>query len=278
MAQVFLTGARGYLGACVALELRRRKVSFESLSGRLTDLDPGSVTATTVIHAAGALRHASEAVDLSNRAGTERLLAGLADRVPIVFASSRSVYGRAKSDAALTERCAVSPEDPYGASKAAAERAIIDSGRPFVIFRFSTLIGYGVNQAGRSFYAEAGRRFVTRRPVTLFTPDRAHDCIPVHAAAMAMVEAALGAGRAERALYNAAGPIGSLHQLMQDLEEAAAEAGLLPNLQRAPGPPSAWPLLDASAFNARFGHPAPPAKLAGELVRGLCSERPGGDD
>lgn len=278
MAQVFLTGARGYLGACIALELRRRKVRFEPLSGRLADLTPGSVSASAVIHAAGALRHAGEAVDRCNREGTERLLAGLADQVPVVFASSRSVYGRAKSDEALTEESPVSPADPYGASKAAAERAIVDSGGPFVILRFSTLIGYGVDQAGRSFYAEAGRSFVAGRPVTVFTPDKAHDFMHVHAAATAMVEAALGAGTAERGIYNAAGPIGSLHQLLQDLEAAAAEAGLSPVLKRAPGAPSAWPLLDASAFNARFGHRALPARLAGEVVSGLRTERPAGDD
>lgn len=272
MAPILLTGWSGYFGACIAAELRMRGVAFQALPVRLEQISPRSLDASLVIHAAGALRHRSVAADIVNRGGTERLLAGLTRRTPVVFASSRSVYGRATSAEPLSEAAPVAPLDAYGRSKADAERLIVESGHPHLILRLSTLIGYGAGGAGRSFHTQAARRLLAGEPVALYTPDRPHDFLPVRAAAFALVTAALAMGREERATCNLAGEPASLHRLLEELATAAAAAGLQPELRPMAGPPSAWPLLDAGAFHGRYGRPPTQGDLAGELVACLAAE------
>ena len=167
------------------------------------------------------------------------------------------------------------PRDPYGVSKARAEALIMEHGAPFVILRLSTLVGYGVGQAGHSFHSQAGRSFADGRPVTLYTPDRGHDYLCVRAAATALVDAALGACSDDRAVFNLGGDIGSLHALMNDLCDAARVEGLVPVLITKPAAPTNRPLLDTSAFRTRFGATSWPVDLATGLMKGLLKERAG---
>lgn len=73
----------------------------------------------------------------------------------IVFSSSCSVYGNASS--LITESSDLKPVNPYGVSKMVAEKAIINSGIPYSIFRFFNVVGtdpslelgLGVNNSSR---------------------------------------------------------------------------------------------------------------------------------
>lgn len=273
MATILLTGGGGYLGACVAAELTLRRQTFDVFSDRLDDDFGRAIEADIVIHLAGATRRRIHEVDAVNRAGVMRLLAAMRPDALILQASSRSVYGPAIHTEPVKEDHPCAPTDPYGVSKAEAEALIRARPGPYMILRLSTLIGWGIGQAGHAFHTQAGRAFVEGRPVSVFTPDRLQDGLSVRSAAAAIVDVVLGHGAGERETYNLGGPLVGVQALIEDLANAARRLNLKAEIQHQPGPPSPWPILDSAAFAARFGMPAQTEDLADYLIRGLMMER-----
>ncbi|MDL2338077.1 MAG: NAD-dependent epimerase/dehydratase family protein [Pseudomonadota bacterium] len=247
MAPLLLTGHRGYLGACVAALLTRAGVPHRMLATRLHEIAPASLDVSGVIHCAGSLRHRGDAVQMDNHChGTRVLLNGLVRPVPVVYVSSRSVYGRANAER-LDEAVTVAPVEAYGAAKRAAEIVIRESGVPFVILRSGTLIGMGVDNDGLSFMRQAVHRLLSGECVTRYTPDRSHDALDVWAAAQACVEVSQGARWNET--FNLAGPIRSLHATLNTLALACDAINLL---RESPDDSASWGVLDSQRFADRY--------------------------
>lgn len=252
MATVLLTGAAGYLGACVLAQARERGLEVQPLAGRLEAIAPGSLTADAVIHCAAARRNRPEAVDACNREGTRALLAGLAGRPRFIYVSSRSVY--APSEAPLVdEASALGTEDPYGASKLAGEALVEASGLPFVTFRSTALFGQGRGQTGDAFPGVALRAFLHGRPVCLHHPDRLTDYLDVETFAALLLDA-LGPGAHWGQAINAAGPPRSLHGMIRTLGRVVeAERSVRPILEGRVSPPPLYPMLATRRLEALFG-------------------------
>lgn len=266
MAPLLLTGHRGYLGACIAALLTRAGVPHRLLATRLHEIAPASLDVSGVIHCAGPLRHRGDAVQMDHHCGgTRSLLRGLTHRVPVVYVSSRSVYGRAPAEL-LDESTPAVPVEAYGAAKLAAEVAVRESGVPFVILRASTLIGFGVDQDGHSFLRHALHRLRAGETVTRYLPDRVHDALDVWAAAQACVDVAQGAHRNET--FNLAGPVRSLHATLDAL---AAACGAPNALRDRPDDSTTWGVLVSRRFSERHPtwQPRSDAALFGAWVDGL---------
>ena len=239
MDQVLLTGAGGYLGACV-------------LEGRLEAIPPGSLEVDAVIHCAGARRHRAAELDASNRQGTQRLLQGLKGSPRIVLVSSASVYGPGRGPTPIDEHAPVEDADAYGRSKLAAEGLVRDSGHPFVVFRATALFGQGGGW-GNAFPTAALEAFLGGRPVVLHTPDRPADYLQVGAFGDLLLRA-LGPGDHWDQVFNAGGPPRSVHGLIHGLARVFEEIqGTRPEIKEAPGPPSGYPLLSTQKLDACFG-------------------------
>lgn len=247
MAPLLLTGHRGHLGGCVAALLTRGGLPHRVLDTRLQDIVPASLDVSGVIHCAGPLRHRGDAAQMDDHChGTQALLRGLTGPVPVIYVSSRSVYGRAGARL-LDETASASPVEAYGEAKLAAEVAIRESGVPFVILRSSTLIGMGVDRDGHSFLRQAVHRLLRGETVTRYLPDRLHDALDVWAAAQACVEVWRGAHWNE--IFNLAGPARSLHDT---LEAMAAACGGVNLLHDAPDHSATWGVLDGRRFGDRY--------------------------
>jgi nucleoside-diphosphate-sugar epimerase len=243
MASVLLTGHRGYLGACVAELLERANIQLLTLPGRLQDVPKASLEVDRVIHCAGALRHRGDVVQQeSHLDGTQALLAALVRPTPVVYVSSRSVYG-ALSGAIINEEAPLVPTDTYGAAKLAAETAIRESGHPYVILRSSTLIGFGMSVDGHSFLRQALHRLLAGGSVVRFTPNRGHDALDVWAAAQACM--AVGLGDRWNETFNLAGTVRNMHVTIGLL---ATCCGLPNRVQDQQDNLAPWAILDARRF------------------------------
>jgi UDP-glucose 4-epimerase len=144
MAGVLVTGADGYLGRVVALRLeesgrevirlgRRREVDdpgSRRLCADLTDREQthavlAGVEIEGVCHLAARMNVRESLSDplgyfAANVGGTLNLLAALPPQVPFVLLSTGAVYGPAHCGP-LTEDLVPQPDNPYAASKLAAE-------------------------------------------------------------------------------------------------------------------------------------------------------------
>lgn len=135
-------------------ELRERVGgAVEYVEGEITDADAlGEVLrgADAVVHAAGTGGEADCLKDptrslLAHVYGTQVLAreARRANVARVVFTSTIAVYGTyTPRSMPLTEESEPRPDEFYGALKATAERALIDSGR-FRVLRLSNVYGYG---------------------------------------------------------------------------------------------------------------------------------------
>lgn len=199
---VLVTGATGQLGRplCAALRdaghavtaLGRDPARLAALTGSAPGLralaadlrddcaldaalsDPAHPPADAVIHLAGGVRGPGAlTADALNRDGTERLIAALR-RAPalqarpprVIFASSCAVYGD-RNGLWLTESYAPAPHTAYGASKLAAEQALLASGLPAVIARIAAVYGPGMRmmlvdqmRRGRALLPGEGQNFL----------------------------------------------------------------------------------------------------------------------
>ena len=126
----------------------------EVVYGELTsaaDVDRCVAGCRRVFHMAANVSHGSDRAAIwgPNVEGTARVAeaAARAGVERLVFISSTSVYGRAVSRRMLTEDSTPAPDSIYGASKLAAEAALLaahrQGGLPVVIVRTSNVLGPG---------------------------------------------------------------------------------------------------------------------------------------
>lgn len=254
MEKILLTGAHGYLGACIHQQVRQRGRLVEALTIRLEHIAPRSLDYDYVIHCAGALRHRSD-IFAGNVEGTQHLLRGLAQPTPIVYLSSRGVYSLGLTTP-LTEESPTEPLDDYGLSKRRAEDLIMESGHPYLILRATTLFGLGVNNLGRSFPAQALHAWQQGQTVTCYTPEREHDYLYVHDLASWILQMAKPGGHWNQ-IVNVAGQARSLTQLLVKLSAHFQQVWHLPApILTVPGPPPRMPLMAIDKFIRFFGPPA----------------------
>lgn len=141
--RVLVTGGMGFVGRAVVGELRDHghEVLVLSRRGQLrTDLRDRDAIAKAlapleidgVCHLAALTSVRDSFADpqgyfATNEAGTRNLLGQLPEGVPFVLASTSAVYGTA-APGRLREDMPPNPENPYSASKLAAERAVTAGG------------------------------------------------------------------------------------------------------------------------------------------------------
>jgi len=263
VADLLLTGSKGYLGSAVAARLEALSLPWQPLPARLEDIEPQSLDCSVVIHCAGVLRHLPQDWQRSNVEGMARLLAGLQNPARIVFASSRSVYAlsptqtAASMAACLSESSPLSPRDGYGASKLAAETLLRESRHSGVSCRLTTLFGDAPRGDCPSLPSRAMQSFRRGELVRLVKRDIDIDYLAVADAARLLVEIAMRDDIREPVI-NLAGPQRSLHALVATLAEACAASSPSPAriaYDFPPAPP--LPCLDTTLLRqllADFTH------------------------
>jgi len=208
--RTLVTGASGFIGHAACAELRLRGHEVQALVRRPGSHPPdttamiGDITSDTlaatlaqaqpevVLHLAAeiATQRDESKIQMVNVGGTARLVeacravAGDGDPPRLVFAST-VVTGDARG-AVLDERTPLPIETPYGRSKQAGERLVLESGLPAVIVRPSHVYG-----AGGWFAAEIVARL--RQPGRFAVVGRGEnlwDVVRVEDVASALVDAA----------------------------------------------------------------------------------------
>lgn len=211
MEKVLVTGANGYLGACIFHQLSKNKV-VDKLQGRLDGIQPSSLNYDLVIHCAGALRYRTGQHYKANTEGTRRLIKGLNTGAKIVYISSKSIYGT-DLEGTLTEHAIPQPSDDYGTTKYRGELAILESGHPYLIIRPSTLFGIGVRNFGPAFPSLAMQQLYHGNDINLFTPDVLHEYLYVWDLVAIVLKLIDKIGN-WNTIFNASGRKRSLHTLI----------------------------------------------------------------
>lgn len=213
MEKVLITGANGYLGACVFEELSSNKTKLvQKLKCRLDEIKPLSLDYDMVIHCAGALRHRNGEHSNSNTEGTKKLISGLKQNTKLVYISSKSIYGT-KLTGTFTEHSTPKPDDDYGISKYKGELLVQESGLPYINIRSSTLFGLGVNNLGIAFPSVALQQLFQGHNISLYSPDVFHEYLYVKDLASIiskLIESPVNWNEA----YNVSGPKQSLSVLI----------------------------------------------------------------
>jgi nucleoside-diphosphate-sugar epimerase len=164
MALTLITGASGFLGKAILLELAFQKMQFITvgrqpinhiccdLSLSIPDINGENID--LVIHAAGKAhtypksRAEQQSIFDCNVFGTQNLLSGLEKMAQLpkyfVFVSSVAVYGQ-EAGVGITEQETLKATDPYGLSKVQAEELIAswckNNNIIFTILRLPLLVG-----------------------------------------------------------------------------------------------------------------------------------------
>jgi NADH dehydrogenase len=158
---ILITGGTGFIGQYVVKEMLERgydirllardekkaeafssklevfkgdAVKLETLKGISKDVD-------TLVHMIGAISLNPKENFLYNLQTTKNILESCRDVEKIIYTSSADVYGPVKGIADEKYEC--KPNNPYGESKLQAEKLILESGIPSLIFR--PTIVYGIN-------------------------------------------------------------------------------------------------------------------------------------
>jgi nucleoside-diphosphate-sugar epimerase len=208
---VLITGAAGFLGVRATRVFRRAGWDVWGLDRRPASVWEGGdgQFITTDLLAPGweaVLNRCGIVVHLAGRAGardldedkhrrdnllaTEALLRAVAPRpgVRVVFSSSSSVYA-ARANGPMQEVDICRPLHPYGASKLAAERSIIDQlGERCTVLRLFTV--YGPGQRSDMLVASAIRAALTGVPMDVHDEAARRDLTYVDDAVAAIMTAA----------------------------------------------------------------------------------------
>jgi nucleoside-diphosphate-sugar epimerase len=217
MEKVLITGANGYLGACIFDELSVDKTkTVHRLQGRLDEIKPGTLDYDLVVHSAGALRIRKDQNMKTNAEGTLSLVNGLTKRTKIIYISSKSIYGT-KSEGYITEKMIPKPDDEYGISKYEGELAILESGLPFIILRSSTLFGLGVNNLGSAFPSIAMLQLYNGNDINLHIPDLLEEYLYVKDLA-SIISKLISIPNSWNNVFNVSGPKQALSALINVIE------------------------------------------------------------
>jgi nucleoside-diphosphate-sugar epimerase len=237
--RIFVTGASGFIGNALCTQLLARDHEVSALVRRpgseppgthpvAGDLSDGALLSEAltverpdcVIHLAAeiASQRSAEKIHAVNVEGTSRLIAAclaLAGPDPargprLVFAST-VVTGDAHG-ALLEEDTPLPVETPYGRSKQAGERMVLDSGLPAVVIRPSHVYGPG------GWYAQ---ELVTRlrapgRFAVIGAGQNLWDVVHVDDVALALTLAAERAQATERASATGRGDAGPIYHVVDD--------------------------------------------------------------
>lgn len=155
--KILLTGANGFLGECLALELikynvdliktTRQKVPDSSICNLASEYEVTTLinkfSPDLVVHCAAFVpktdkEYESETSSLRNKIMLKNILK--ATTVPIIYISSMTVYGPSKN----IIRCEIDagkPESSYGASKYEGELLLKEDGRDALSIRIPGLFG-----------------------------------------------------------------------------------------------------------------------------------------
>ncbi|HKG12277.1 MAG TPA: NAD-dependent epimerase/dehydratase family protein [Pyrinomonadaceae bacterium] len=273
--RVVVIGGGGFVGSALVKHLSARHACvcfghggrFEELRGKINggvEYVEGEVTdagalrevmrgADAAVYAAGTGGEADCLKDptrslLSHVYGVQSAAREAADAnvARFVFTSTIAVYGTYTArPMPLTEDMIARPDEFYGALKASAERALIDSGR-FRILRLSNVYGYG----GGLFSLSSGvaGKFVELisqgKPLRVYG-DGSQRIDYVHADDVCRAyELALGAGDGRSFVYNVGGgrPV-SIRELAETAATLAEElTGTRAEIEYAPAPADKlWP-------------------------------------
>ena len=256
---VVVTGAAGFVGSAVVSHLLERDEPVLAIDRRpvvrpgvaavradLCDGDPAVQAALraaeSVIHLAGCPGVRDRAPDVERRRRRDNveairaLLAATPTDVPVVVASSSSVYGGARYGRASRESDPCHPVGGYAASKVWAERlcaARVDAGAPLVVARPFTVIGEGQRpDMALSRWIAAARQ---GRPLrVLGSLDRTRDFTDVRDVARALA-----------ALRGASGVVnigaGSPHRLRDAVDAVGTVLGAEPVVEVVPAAPEEVP-------------------------------------
>jgi nucleoside-diphosphate-sugar epimerase len=256
---VVVTGAAGFVGSAVVshllehdepvLAIDRRPVVRPGVAAVRADLCDGDPAvqaalraAESVIHLAGCPGVRDRAPDVERRRRCDNveairaLLAATPTDVPVVVASSSSVYGGARYGRASRESDPCHPVGGYAASKVWAERlcaARVDAGAPLVVARPFTVIGEGQRpDMALSRWIAAARQ---GRPLrVLGSLDRTRDFTDVRDVARALA-----------ALRGASGVVnigaGSPHRLRDAVDAVGTVLGAEPVVEVVPAAPEEVP-------------------------------------
>lgn len=219
MEKVLVTGASGYLGACIYKDLSKTW-SVDKLQIRLEKIKPASLDYDLVVHCAGALRYRKGQHQSANAEGTRKLIRGLKKKTKFVYISSKSIYGLGY-EGTFNEEVTPEPNDDYGITKYEGELAVIESGFPYIIIRPSTLIGLGVNNLGPAFPSVIIQTLYSGNDINLFDPDVMHEYLDVMDLAR-IVSRLIETKNSWNEIYNSAGPKRSLHNLVCLIEKQIA--------------------------------------------------------
>ena len=256
---VVVTGAAGFVGSAVVshllerdepvLAIDRRPVARPGVAAVRADLCDGDPAvqaalraAESVIHLAGCPGVRDRAPDVERRRRRDNveairaLLAAIPTDVPVVVASSSSVYGGARYGRASRESDPCDPVGGYAASKVWAERlcaARVDAGAPLVVARPFTVIGEGQRpDMALSRWIAAARQ---GRPLRVLGGlDRTRDFTDVRDVARALA-----------ALRGASGVVnigaGSPHRLRDAVDAVGTVLGAEPVVEVVPAAPEEVP-------------------------------------
>lgn len=217
MEKIIVTGANGYLGACVFDLLSQDKANdVHKLTGRLEEIEAGSLSYDLVVHCAGALRCREGQHQTCNADGTKYLINGLSNKSKLIYISSKSIYGT-NLEGQFSELDYPQPDDDYGRSKYEGELEILKSRLPYVILRSSTLFGLGIDNLGPAFPSKAMLELHKGNDINLHTPDVAHEYLYVKDLAQ-IISKIKALPACWNQIYNVSGKLESLSSLILSIE------------------------------------------------------------
>lgn len=218
MEKILVTGANGYLGACVFDLLSQDKAnSVHKLAGRLEEIKAGSLKYDLVVHCAGALRHRDGQHQKANAEGTKHLIDGLSKKSKLIYISSKSIYGTCLRGV-FSEQDYPQPDDDYGRTKYEGELEILKSRLPYIILRSSTLFGLGIDNLGPAFPSKAMLELYKGNNINLYTPDVLHEYLYVKDLAQ-IITKLKGLPGCWNQIFNVSGKQETLSSLMLSIED-----------------------------------------------------------
>jgi|ETNmetMinimDraft_23_1059889.scaffolds.fasta_scaffold51903_2 nucleoside-diphosphate-sugar epimerase len=191
MEKILVTGANGYIGSRLIFYLNKKDIcpialireeaewpfslDAEIRRGDFSDekfLHKSIEDIDIIFHLAGLKEYnkCSEEVDKvvdANISFTGRLLkVARKNKTKVVFTSTYWVYGH-KSPVPYDENLVLMPSEPYGWSKAMAEKMIMTSGVEYNILRLSNVFGYGMGKGYDEVVSLFLKKAISGEPVLL---------------------------------------------------------------------------------------------------------------